>query len=76
MKTAVGTIVRVNEKGWREWHSPPVGLIGVIVEALGSDTYAIDFMKAAGMMAMITGEVYIVIRFGICHSANSILLKN
>ena len=46
MKAAVGTIVRVNEKGWREWHNPPVGLIGVIVEALGSDTYAIDFYES------------------------------
>ena len=47
MKTAVGTIVRVNEKGWRdEWHKLPVGLIGVIVEACGFDTYAIDFYES------------------------------
>lgn len=46
MKTTVGTIVRVNEKGWRAWHNPPVGLAGVIVEDLGFNVYAIDFYES------------------------------
>lgn len=46
MKISVGTIVRVNEKGWRAWHNPPVGLIGVVVEVCDSSTYAIDFYES------------------------------
>lgn len=46
MKISVGTIVQVNEKGWRNWHNPPVGLTGVIVEACGFDVYAIDFYES------------------------------
>ena len=46
MKIPVGVTVRVNEEGWRAWHNPPVGLIGTIVEACGSVTYAIDFYES------------------------------
>ena len=46
MKTAVGSIVRVNERGWRAWHHPPVGLTGVIVDDCGAGMYAIDFYES------------------------------
>lgn len=41
-EVSVGTIVRVNKKGWEFWHSPPIGLTGIVVSVINS-VCAVDF---------------------------------